>query len=94
MFTYNIFLYQFGPEPLMFKGFPAHLIHLSVENGIFLLFVFAFETTKYCTQTETVCQVYFHGTFSLPDLDSERELHRPEYLPGIVMSVHLPHHRQ
>ena len=34
MFTYNILIYQFEPEPLILRGFPALLIHLSVENGI------------------------------------------------------------
>ena len=33
MFTYNILIYQFEPEPLILRGFPALLIHLSVENG-------------------------------------------------------------
>ena len=34
MFTYNIFIYQLEPETLIFKGFPALPIHLSVENRI------------------------------------------------------------
>lgn len=39
MFTYNILIYQFEPEPLILRGFPALLIHLSVENGIvFIIF--------------------------------------------------------
>ena len=45
MFTYNILIYQFEPEPLILRGFPALLIHLSVENGIitqFLCFVNTF----------------------------------------------------
>ena len=37
MFTYNILIYQFEPEPLILRGFPALLIHLSVENGIVYL---------------------------------------------------------
>ena len=44
MFTYNILIYQFEPEPLILRGFPALLIHLSVENGIygFLLLILRF----------------------------------------------------